>query len=161
MTNLSNYSRSYSDLRVLSIGLKFNPSPTHVERLILKEFLRRLDRKLRLREYFAESDSPVDSDTINFSNLTTETPPPSRIEAKDMYLFIVDSELKNAPEQNTAPSLTADERQVLRYPKRNTEAAIRESVKVSDVTIMSRKRYIAEAYRLLRDTDVYQQVSSD
>ena len=81
VTNLSNYSRSYSDLRVLSIGLKFNPSPTHVERLILKEFLRRLDRNLRLREYFADSDSPVDSDTINFSNGTTETPPPSRIEA--------------------------------------------------------------------------------
>ena len=78
-----------------------------------------------------------------------------------MYLSVVDSELKNAPEQNTAPSLTTDERQVLRYPKRNTEAAIRESVKVSAVTIMSRKRYIAEAYRLLRDTDVYQQVSND
>ena len=64
--NLSDYSLSYSDLRVLSLGLKFTPNPPHVDRLNLKESLRRFDRNLRLREYFADSDSPVDSDTIKF-----------------------------------------------------------------------------------------------
>ena len=47
--NLSDYSLSYSDLRVLSLGLKFTPNPPHVDRLSLKESLRRFDRNIRLR----------------------------------------------------------------------------------------------------------------
>ena len=57
-------------------------------------------------------------------------------------------------------SLTADERQALRNHKRNTEVVIREADKESAGVLMSRECYIAEAYRQLSDTDVYQQVSS-
>ena len=71
--NLSDYSLSYYELRVLSLGLKFTPNPPHVDRLNRKESLRRFDRNLRLREYFADSDSPVDSDTIKFRKKTTWT----------------------------------------------------------------------------------------
>ena len=60
--NLSDYYLSYCDLCVLSLGLIFTPNPPHVDRLNLKESLRRFDRNFRLREYFADSDSPVDSD---------------------------------------------------------------------------------------------------
>ena len=59
------------------------------------------------------------------------------------------------------PYLTADERQTLRSLRRNAEVVIRETDKESAVVIMSRERYIAEAYRQLSDTDVYQQVSSN
>ena len=64
--NLSDYPLLYSDLHVLSLGLKFTPNAPHVDRLNLEESLCRFDRNLRLREYFADSDSPVDSDTITF-----------------------------------------------------------------------------------------------
>ena len=97
--NLSDYSLSYSDLRVVSLGLKFTPNPTHVDRLNLKECLRRFDRNFRLREYFADSDSPVDSDTTKFRKKTTWTPPPNRDKALDMFISVVESELMNAPEQ--------------------------------------------------------------
>ena len=40
----SDYSLSYSDLRVLSLGIKFTPNTPHVDRLNLKESLRRFDR---------------------------------------------------------------------------------------------------------------------
>ena len=66
----------------------------------------------------------------------------------------------NAPEQKNIPNLTADERQVLRNHKRNTEVVIRETDKGSAVVVMSRDRYIAEAYRQLSDANVYQQISS-
>ena len=146
--NISDYSLSYSHLRVLT------PNPPHVARLSLKESFRRFDRNLRLREYLADSDSPVDSDTIKFRKKTTGTPPPNRDKALDMLISVVESELMNAPEQKNIPNLTADELQALRNPKRNTEVVIREA------DVMSRERYIAEAYRQLCDTDVYQQVSS-
>ena len=158
--NLSDYSLSYSDLRVLSLGLKFTPNPPHVDRLNLKESLRRFDRNLRLREYFVDSDSPVDSDTIKFRKKTTWTPPPNRDKALDMFISVVESELMNAPEQKNFPNLTADERLALRNLKRNTEVVIREADKGSAVVVMSRERYIAEANRQLSDTDVYKQVSS-
>ena len=110
--------------------------------LRLTESLRRFDRKLRLREYFADSHSPVDSDTIKFRKKTTWTPPPNSDKAFDMFFPVVDSELMNAPEQKTVPSLCADERKALRNPKRNTEVVIREADKGSAVVIMSRERYI-------------------
>ena len=97
--NLSDYSISYSDLRVSSLGQRCTPSPPHVGRLSLKESLRRFDRKLRWREYFADSDSPVDSDTIKFRKETTWTPHLIRDKALDMFIFVVESELMNAPEQ--------------------------------------------------------------
>ena len=97
--NLSDYSLSYYDLRVLSLGLKFTPNPPHVDRLNLKESLRRFVRNLRLREYFADSDSPVDSDTIKFRKKATWTPPPNRDKALDMFISVVESEPMNAPEQ--------------------------------------------------------------
>ena len=46
--NISDYSPSYSDLRVLSLGLVFTQNPPHVDRLSLKESLRRFDRNLLL-----------------------------------------------------------------------------------------------------------------
>ena len=97
--NLSDYSLSYFDLPVLSLGLKFTPNPPHVDRLNLKESLRRFDRNLCLREYFADSDSPVDFDTITFRKKTTWMPPPNRDKALDMFISVVESELMNAPEQ--------------------------------------------------------------
>ena len=100
MIYLSDYSLSYSDLRVLSMGVKFTPNPPHVDRLNVEENLRRFDRNLRLREYFADSDSPVDSDTVKYRKKTTWTTPPNRDKALDMFLSVVDSELMNAPEKN-------------------------------------------------------------
>ena len=83
--NLSDYPLSYSDLRVVSLGLKFSPNPPHVDPLSLKESLHRFDRNLRFREYLADSDSPFDSDTIKFRKKTTWTPPPNPDNALDMF----------------------------------------------------------------------------
>ena len=77
-----------------------------------------------------------------------------------MFLSVVDLELMNALEQINISSLTTFERQALRNPKRNTAVVIREAKKGSAEVVMSCERYIAEAYRQLSDTDVYQQVSS-
>ena len=142
------------------MGVKFTPNPPHVDRLNVEESFRRFDRNLRLREYFADSDSPVDSDTVKYRKKTTWTTPHNRDKALDMFLSVVDSELTNAPEKKTVPNLTADERQYLRNHKRNTEVVIREADNGSAVIIMSRERCIAEAHLQLIDTDVHQQVSS-
>ena len=96
--NLSDCSLSYYDLRVLSLGLRFAPNQPNVDRLSLKESLRRFDRNLRLREYFADYDSPFDSVTIKFRKKTNWTPPPSRDKAMDMFISVVESELMNALE---------------------------------------------------------------
>ena len=136
------------------MGLKFTHNPPHFDRLNLKESLRRFDSSLRLREYLADSDSPFDYDTTNFRKKTTWTPSTNRDRALDMFPSVVDSELMNAQEQKTIPNLTADERQALRNHKRNTDVVIREADKGSAVVVMSRERYILEAYRLLIDTDV-------
>ena len=49
----------------------------------------------------------------------------------------------------------------MRNHKWNTEVAIREVDKGSAVVVMSRECYIAEAYRQLSHTDVYQHVFFD
>ena len=111
------------------MGLRFTPNAPFDDRPNLKESLRRFDRSLRLREYFADSDSPVDSDTIKFRKKTSWTPPPNRDKALDIFISVVESELMNAPEQRNIPSLTADERQAFCNHKRNTEVVIREADK--------------------------------
>ena len=75
---LSVYSLSYYELRVLSMALKFTPNPPNVDRLYLKVCLRPLVRNIRMREYFTDSDSPVDFDTIKLRKKTTWTPPHNR-----------------------------------------------------------------------------------
>ena len=96
-----------------------------------------------------------------FAKKTTWTPHPKRDKPLDMFLSYVDSELINEPEEKIVLSLTANERQPLRKHTRNAEVVIREADKLSAVVIMSRECCIAEAYRQLSDTDMYQQVSND
>ena len=62
--NFSDFFLPYSDVCVLSMGLRCTPNPPHIDRLNLKESLRRFYRNLRLMEYFALYDYSVDSDTI-------------------------------------------------------------------------------------------------
>ena len=69
--------------------------------------------------------------------------PLNRDKVMDMFFSIVDSELMNASEQKTIPSITADERHDLRNPKQNTEVVIQEVDKGSAVVIMSCEHYIA------------------
>ena len=78
-----------------------------------------------------------------------------------MFIFVVQSELMNAPEPKNNPSLPAGEPQAVLNHKRNIEVVIREAVNGSAMVAMSRVRYIAEANRQLSDTDVCQQFSSD
>ena len=82
--NISDYSLSYSKLCVLSMGLKFTPNPLFVDRLNLKESLRRFDRNLRLMENLADSNSPVDSEAMKFRKKIIWTPPPNRDKALDV-----------------------------------------------------------------------------
>ena len=51
--------------------------------------LSRFGRNLRLKEHFADSDSPVDSDTITFRKKTTLAQHPNRDKALDMFLTVV------------------------------------------------------------------------
>ncbi|KAJ8035022.1 Fibroblast growth factor receptor 2 [Holothuria leucospilota] len=124
----------------------------------LKESVRRFDRTLRLREYFADVDSPIDEDALKFRKKSTRCPPPNRDKALDMYLAVVDSEIMSAPERKTVPNLTSEERQALRALQQNNDIIIREADKGSAVVVMPRDRYIAEGDRQLGDTSVYKRL---
>ena len=93
------------------MGLKFTSIPPHVDHHNLKESLRRFDRNLRLREYFANSYSLFDSNSIKFHKKTKWTQPPYRDEALAMFLSVVKSELMNAHEHKVVPDLTANGQQ--------------------------------------------------
>jgi peptide-methionine (R)-S-oxide reductase len=159
--NLSSLTLSLPQLSLLSRGLKFTPLPNHVDRLSLKESLNTFTRRLRLTEYFADRDSCTRETPSKFRIKSSWTPPPNRDKFLDSYISIIESEIMNSTEQRSFANLSKDERRAVKDLQRNSDIIIREADKGSGVVIMDKERYLAESYRHLNDTTVYNRVGSE
>ena len=158
MFNLSRRVLSESEIRLLSKGLKFVPTPVSMNRAQLKldseEFGRRLKLKYHFRNHVSE----------NFSHIPSYRPPSDwTSEINDvhleMYLSELEEQLMKISEQGyNYPNLTVEEREALKSLRNDPSIIIKEADKGSAVVIWDREDYIREAMTQLGDKDVYSEI---
>ena len=92
--NISNVALSRDEETLLSRGLSFCPRPSRIERFHLIDDIKQFSKRLRLREYFYDSDESNDNDhRIPFRRKSTWTPPPDREPALATYIQQWENEL--------------------------------------------------------------------
>ena len=168
--NLSDRVLSKHEISILSKGLKFVPTPTSVNRTELITDIKQWGRRLRLKEYFADSDNTntAPSDDTTYKKPSKWTPSPGRDQALDCYISGVERAiLQHASNKNKLRSnITRQEREAIKSLKRDNNIVIFQADKGAAVVVQNRKDYLAEAYKQLNGTDengskVYQPVSAD
>lgn len=96
VVNLSEVNLSQGEINLLSRGLKFAPIPPRVNRFELKKDLEAFARRLRLKEFFYNSDEEEDEFNPNqhrFKEKSTWNPPRNRDPALETYLSAVERDL--------------------------------------------------------------------
>ena len=176
--NLSDYSLNQTDLRLLSKGLTFTPTPDVANIGEIKSDLDRFLRKIRLRLYFSEeisedepssSSSPTQTQVPEFEDTLirkfrnkSNWSPKNQDAQVETYIRTVITEfqklkLRNPPKSN----LTREEKQRLNLLQNNQHIVVKPADKGSAIVIMNRTDYITEATRQLSDTKFYTKTQVD
>ena len=176
--NLSDYSLNQTDLRLLSKGLTFTPTPDVANIGEIKSDLDRFLRKIRLRLYFSEeisedepssSSSPTQTQVSEFEDTLirkfrnkSNWSPKNQDAQVETYIRTVITEfqklkLRNPPKSN----LTQEEKQRLNLLQNNQHIVVKPADKGSAIVIMNRTDYITEATRQLSDTKFYTKTQVD
>ena len=149
--NMSNTPLSDAQIKLLSKGLKFTPTPKSNKRE-LESDIKEFNRRLRLKEYFYESDETTDSenegnsnnnpnDTANkplLRNKSNWNPKPNRVPLLDTCIDMLSKtakELESVPVKPCKDKLSKSERQALQELQQNTDIVIKEADKGGAICI--------------------------
>ena len=158
VVNLSNRNLSPSEISLLSKGLKFAPTPTGIDRAVLKAELETFGRKLRLKWHFRNSESIT---PINPFRRKSKFNPKGVDTAIEMYLSCLEEEILNLDTNLKYSNLTKEERIALQNLRNDNTIIIKEADKGSAVVVWDRQDYILEAERQLQDAEVYEECTKD
>ena len=164
--NLSDYSLNQTDLRLLSKGLTFTPTPDVVNMGEIKSDLDRFLRKIRLTLYFSKEISEDDTIASTSPNLATQSTsefkdklirkfrnksnwsPKNQDANVEIFIKTIVTEFqKLEPWRRPKNNLTKDETQRLKLLQNNKHIVIKPADKGSAIVIMNRTDYITEATR--------------
>ena len=151
VVNLSSKNLSAAEISLLSKGLKFVPTPTHVDRAVLKAELETFGRRLRLKWHFRNSESTT---AINPFRRKSTFNPKGADTAIEMYLSCLEEEILNLDTNLKYSNLSREERSALQDLRNDSSIIIKEADKGSAVVVWDRLDYISEAERQLRDGEV-------
>lgn len=137
-----------------------------MNRFQLKKDLEAFGCRLRLREFFYNSDSSDDEDydpeQQRFKEKSTWNPPKNRDPTLQTYLKAVEKDTWNLSKSKKRPdNLPANEREALTKLRARTDIIIKPADKGSATIVMSEEAYIAEAYRQLTDSRYYHKLDED
>lgn len=162
IVNLSCATLSPAELSLLSRGLSFCPATGGFNEFSLFKDLDNFCRNLRLREYF--HDRPSHIETLDpLPSHKHWTPPTQRDKYLDMYISavtrdILDAYKKQAPYRK---NLSADESNALKLLATHPEIIIKPADKGGAIVVMNKTDYINEALRQLSDSSFYKRVDAD
>ena len=156
--NLSGRDLSKAEISLLSKGLKFVPTPTNVNKAILKEELEKFGRRLRLKWHFRNEDN---IHIINPFKKKSKFNPKWKDVAIEYYLSRLEEDILAIDTKLNYANLTREEREALKTLRDDTSIVIKEADKGSAVVVWDREDYLKEADRQLKDPSVYQEMSGD
>ncbi len=168
VVNLSDKVLTDPQVKLLSRGLKFCPTPREPDQLSFQQDMAQFNRRLRLREYFHVEPSTDDSSSVDvqptrnrFKEKSSWVPPKNRDVALDAYINSVNSEVLKVPNTSTPNNLPQDERHALTQLRQSPDIVIKRADKGSAVVVMNTHDYIAEGLRQLSNTDHYIECDTD
>ena len=172
---MSNTPLSDAQIKLLSKGLKFTPTPKS-NKTELESDIKEFNRRLRLKEYFYESDENSESDTEENSDPDSKTgkpllrnksnwnPKPNRVPLLDTCIDMLSKtakELGSLPVKPCRDNLSKDERQALQELQQNTDIIIKEADKGGAICIMNKSFYSSKMKQMLLDRDTYSEIESN
>ena len=172
---LSNHIHTPAQRKVLSLGLKFVPTPTKINTKELVVDCKKFARRMRLKEFFHgknyESELCSSQDINNpkfrsrgFRKMSDFTPNSNRDVHLDVYLKAVEHEVLNSKSRRVKSNLKKEERGAIKELRRNNDIVIFQAGKGGAVVIQNRADYIeAKRHLNLKDangTPVYQSLQN-
>ena len=174
IVNLSSYELTVVENAILSKGLKYVPTPRHINSIELRADLTLFARRLRLRERFYDSEGGADS-TISSSIIHDSidpqhpmlrkkifyTPPSGRDLALYAYITAVETEILNTGPRKVYSNIISEEISAINSLSWNPDIVIKEADKGSAIVVMNTNDYLAECHQQLGDTTYYKPLTKD
>ena len=152
MVNLSTVDLSEAEVKLLTKGLSFCPTPQKVDWIELKADLEDFSRRLRLKEYFhgRESSNYV-SDPNTFKKKNSWTPNKDRDLGLELFIQLLKSDILNTKPSKIADNLSKHEREALQKLIARTDIIIKPADKGKAVVVLDTEDYKKECYQQLND----------
>ena len=145
MVNISNARLSRDEISLLSKGLTFCPTPSRVDNFQVKQDFDEFYRRLRLKEYFYDSDAiDMNSTSVNpFRKKSGWEPPHNRDVALETYIKAVGKDIETTThsisKRHFVDNLTLEERKALFSLRSREDIVIKRADKGSATVVMSRE----------------------
>ena len=143
VVNLSCKSLAEYQIKLLSKGLKFSPTPSDIDKNQLKLDIEEFKKKMKLKWYFRDNNNNDSSSSSNYAN--TNNPPfyiksgwnPSRTDPiLESYLSLLKKETFSiVPEGRNCSNLSIGERQALHELRSDKNIVIKEADKGSAMVV--------------------------
>ena len=163
---MSSVQLTQDEVNLLSRGLKFCPTPTHINRPELKADISDFIRRLRLHEYFHDennnnNNNPSHDGHNPFRVKSNWTPHPGRDASLDAFSNTIEEQIVNARPTKIRDNLTKRERRALKRLIRREDIIIKPADKGSGTVVMDMDWYENECLRQLNDTQFYEKIDND
>ena len=159
-----NVTLSNAEIKLLSRGLTFVPTPRRITWSEIQADLNEFARRLRLKEYFYNPDDITNTLTNMahpFKCKSTWTPPSGKEAALDTFINAIEQDLMSAKPTRIHDNLTKQERKAIKQLQRRMDIVIKPADKGSGTVVMDRTWYVNECMRQLNDCNFYQKQSKD
>lgn len=157
--NISSKYLSEREIKLLSKGLKFTPTPTKSNLQELNEDVLEFTRKLRLLEYFEGRD---DTDESLVRNKSDWIPPKNRDQHLEEYVNLITNIPEDSSENKKIKhNLTKQEREALIVLSKDKNIVIKEADKGGTTVIMDSIYYKENIENMLCDTKYYKELESN
>ena len=152
VVNLSTVDLSVAELKLLSKGLSFCPTPQNIDWIELKADLEDFPRRLRLKEYFhGRKSSNYVSDPNPFKKKNSWTPNKDRDIGLELFIQLLKSDILNTKPSKIADNLSKHEREPFQKLIAHTDIVIKPADKGKAVVVLDIEEYKKECYRQLND----------
>ena len=142
VVNLSDRKLSKAEISLLSKGLKFVPTPSDVNRAVLKEELEVFGRRLRLLWCFRNEANNASYNPFRPKSIFN---PRGKDVAIELYLSRLEEEILAIDTELSYSNLTREERNTLKSLRNDASIIIKGADKGSAVIMWDREDYLKEA----------------
>ena len=163
--NLSSVDLSEAEIKLLSKGLSFCPTPHKVDWIEFKADVEDFSRRLRLKnikEYFHGRElSQYISDSNPFKKKSTWTPDKDRDLGLELFIQLLKNYILNSKPSKIADNISKSEREALQTLINGTDIVIKPDDKGKATVILNTDDYKKECYRQLNDSKFYRKLQKD
>ena len=164
VVNLSSVNLNETEIKLLSKGLSFCPTPHKIDWIKLKTDLSDLACGLRLKEYFYSKESSEcynPEDDNPFKRNSTWTPDKNREPALDLFIHLITKDILNAKSLKIADNPTKQEQEALKDLTERNSIVIKPIDKGKTTVIMDTEKYKDECYQQLNNPKFHKRLPKD